>query len=264
MNAVFSIDKSKVRRSFDASANSYDEFSSLQRQVSVDLLAKINADFVDVIVVDVGCGTGYLIEQLIHGFDCRQLIAVDISFSMLQVARKKFNNVQYICVDAEWLPLQKKSVDIVVSNLALQWCQNLIQVFNGFHQILKPQAQLYFSTFGPSTLQELKQSWAEVDSYAHVNTFYTADEVVFFLHQAGFKNIQIESQCYQSNYQTVIELMKELKGIGAHNVLSARNKKITGKKQMQEMIDAYEKHRVNGFIPATYEVIFVSAQKIEN
>lgn len=264
MSVVLSIDKNQIRVSFDFAANSYDKFASLQKQVSVDLLAKVNTDFVDDIVVDIGCGTGYMVQQLMLRSSVQQLIAVDIAFSMLQVARTKFNNVQYICVDAECLPLQNHSVNKIVSNLALQWCENLTQVFNGFHKVMKQLGQLYFTTFGPATLQELKQSWAEVDNYAHVNTFYTADEVFNFLHQAGFKNIQIESKCYQSGYQTVIELMRELKGIGAHNVLSARNRKVTGKYRMQKMINAYEQYRKNGLIPATYEVIFVSAQKLNN
>lgn len=264
MSAVLTIDKSKVRRSFDAAANNYDKFASLQKQVSIDLLTRVNADFVDDVVVDIGCGTGFLIQQLMLSPGVRQLIAVDISFSMLQVARTKFTNVQYVCVDAECLPLQRHSVNKIVSNLALQWCQNLIWAFKGFHNALKPQGQLYFSTFGPETLIELKQSWAEVDDYSHVNTFYTVDEVLVFLKQAGFKNIQIESKCYQMNYQSVIELMRELKGIGAHNVLSKRNRKITGKNRMQKMIDSYEKYRVNGLIPATYEIIFVSARKQNN
>jgi malonyl-CoA O-methyltransferase len=263
MSAVLSIDKNQIRLSFDSAANSYDKFASLQKQVSVDLLAKVNTDFIDDIVVDIGCGTGYMVQQLLIRSSVQQLIAVDIAFSMLQVARRKFNNVQYVCVDAECLPFQNHSVDKIVSNLALQWCENLIQVFNGFHKVLKHQGQLFFSTFGSATLLELKQSWAEVDDNAHVNTFYTADEVFNLLDRAGFKNIQMESKCYQSGYQTVIELMRELKGIGAHNVLSARNRKITGKYRMQKMIDAYEQYRKNGLIPATYEVIFVTAQKIE-
>ncbi|MCK5190291.1 MAG: malonyl-[acyl-carrier protein] O-methyltransferase BioC, partial [Methylococcales bacterium] len=64
----------------------------------------------------------------------------------------------------------------------------------------------------------------------------------------------------QSNYQAVIELMRELKGIGAKNMLAGRNKKTTSKTQMENMIKAYEKYRINKLIPATYEIIFVSAR----
>jgi malonyl-CoA O-methyltransferase len=135
----------------------------------------------------------------------------------------------------------------------------LTQVFEGFNHGLKPSGQVVFSTFGPATLQELKQAWSEVDDYTHVNEFYTVDELTIFLQQAGFDHIHIESKCYQSNYQAVIELMRELKGIGAKNMLTGRNKNTTSKTQMENMIKAYEKYRINKLIPATYEIIFVSA-----
>ena len=54
--------------------------------------------------------------------------------------------------------------------------------------------------------------------------------------------------------------MQELKHLGAHHVIAGRNKKITTKTAMQQMIAAYEKYRVSDQIPATFEVIRVTAQ----
>ncbi|MEO1899027.1 MAG: malonyl-[acyl-carrier protein] O-methyltransferase BioC, partial [Methylococcales bacterium] len=62
-------------------------------------------------------------------------------------------------------------------------------------------------------------------------------------------------------YPSVIALMKELKGIGANQVMSGRKQKTIGRMQMQAMTDSYETYRVNGLIPATYEVLFISATR---
>lgn len=268
MSAVFVIDKKKVKLSFATAVNTYDGLATLQRTVGLDLLSKIalnelSRDVAGHIIVDIGCGTGFLTQALMRQSTASQMIAVDIALSMVQKTRTKLKQVkavQYICTDAEQLPFLSNSVDTIVSNLALQWCQNLTGVFNDFKQILRQEGRIYFSTFGPATLQELKQSWAKVDDYSHVNDFYSADELFMFLQQAGFKNILIENNQYRSNYQTAIELMRELKGIGAHNVLSGRNRGITSKNRMQKMIEAYEKYRLNGYIPATYEIIIISAE----
>jgi len=263
MSAVLTIDKNKVRQSFASAANSYDELATLQRKVGLKLLQNFSEKRSSDLVVDVGCGTGFLTQQLIDREFSGQIMAMDIALSMVQKTKVKtagIQNVNYFCADAEFIPLKAKSVDTILSNLALQWCQNLVAVFSGFKQVLKQEGQLVFSTFGPSTLQELKQAWSEVDNYTHVNEFYSADEINNFLECAGFKNIKIVKKSYQSQYTSVIELMRELKGIGAHNVLSRRNRKTTSKSAMQAMISAYERNAGQNKISATYEIIFVTAQ----
>ncbi len=262
MSAVFSMPKNKVRQSFASAADTYDGFAVLQRQVGLDFISMFEISIAGQSVMDLGCGTGFLIQELMAADVAQKMLAVDIAYSMLQTSRSKskcFNTVQYICADAEKLPLVDDSLDTIVSNLALQWCQDLTGVFQGFKRVLRTDGRLFFSTFGTKTLQELKQSWAEVDRYTHVNEFSTVDQLKFFLTQASFKNIHINKQCYCLNYPSVLALMKELKGIGANQVISGRNKKITARLQMQAMINTYERYQSNGLIPATYEVLFVSA-----
>jgi malonyl-CoA O-methyltransferase len=142
----------------------------------------------------------------------------------------------------------------------LQWCNNLEAVFSGINWMLKPNGLLVFSTFGPQTLHELKSAWATVDNYNHVNAFYSEALLKQLLQQAGFKSMQLESKLYTSRYDSVWTLMQELKHLGAHHVIAGRNKKITTKTAMQQMIAAYEKHRVGGHISATFEVIMVTVK----
>ncbi len=263
MSAVLAIDKKQVRQSFSSAAESYDALASLQRKVALQLKTYLDDKDISGQVMDLGCGTGFFTQQIIQSKAVEQLVAVDIAFAMLQFSRLKLaaqQSVQYICADAEKIPVQAGSMDMIASNLALQWCKDLDSVFHGFKRILKPNRYLLFSTFGPATLQELKNAWAEVDDFNHVNSFYTATEVTSFLQQAGFKNIKLKSCLYQSQYPSVMALMQELKGIGAHTVLSKRNRQITRKSHMQAMISAYQQKAQQGYIPATYEIFFVSAE----
>ncbi|MDP3589027.1 MAG: malonyl-[acyl-carrier protein] O-methyltransferase BioC, partial [Methylobacter sp.] len=108
-------------------------------------------------------------------------------------------------------------------------------------------------------LQELKTAWAAVDGFNHVNDFYGEQQLRYFLQLAGYTEIAIETKIYLSSYDSVLALMKELKHIGAHNVIAGRNKSITTKSQMQRMIAAYEQHRAGDLIPATFEVMMVTA-----
>lgn len=265
MSAASILDKNKIRQSFASAAVTYDGFATLQRKVGLELLERFYIANQQDTLIDLGCGTGFITQQLLMQPDIKQIVAIDIALSMINVTREKLiqqKNIQYICADAECLPLANHSVDQIVSNLALQWCQNLEILFTGFNKLLKPQGKLVFSTFGVDTLKELKQAWSEVDKYSHVNSFYSADQLFAILQQSGFHDIQIETKQFQSAYPSVMELMRELKGIGAHSVISGRNKQMTRRKDMHQMFNAYEKFRLDGMIPACYEIIFVSAKAI--
>jgi len=63
-------------------------------------------------------------------------------------------------------------------------------------------------------------------------------------------------------YQTMIGLMRDLKGIGAHNIDSERQKGLMGKNKFNALKAEYEKFRNReGVLPATYEVIYGHAWK---
>jgi malonyl-CoA O-methyltransferase len=271
------VDKAKVKGSFAKAAQSYDAMANLQRRVGQELLELSAMKNLHGTVLDVGCGTGFLTGKLSALPGYQAIIALDIALPMLQMARDHLmtgsplkdcqsysNKLFYLCADAEKLPLQSQSVDSIFSNVALQWCQNLNAVFSDFNRILKPNGQLVFSTFGTQTLQELKAAWAIVDSYTHVNDFYAVDEIKVFLKRAGFQQIAIETKIYCSYYQSVWELMRELKGIGAHNVTAGRNRKLTTRRQLQGMVAEYESLRTEQGIPATFEVIYVFAHSSIN
>lgn len=250
------LDKAKIRTSFAQASNSYDAAAELQRTIANELLNQLNT--LNGTVLDIGCGTGFL-TQALQTYQPEQLIALDIALPMLNTARKKLDNsVHYVCADAEALPFAKNSIDMILSNVALQWCSD--KVFQSFHRVLKPNGQLLFSTFAPHTLFELKTAWQNVDEYSHVNEFYTAEQLTDFLKQAGFTNITIKQTSYTRYYDSVLALMRELKHIGAHHVQQGRNRHITTKTAMQQMIKHYEQQfGQNQQIPASYKVFIINA-----
>jgi len=57
-------------------------------------------------------------------------------------------------------------------------------------------------------------------------------------------------------YGDVMSIMRELKIIGAHNVIHGRNRSLTGKGRMQKVIEMYESFRQQQVLPVSYEVIY--------
>ena len=167
--------------------------------------------------------------------------------------------MQRICGDAEQLPLTSDAIDQLYSNLAFQWLQRPVDTFADFKRVLTPSGRLVFSTFGPDTLKELKAAWANVDDGVHVNRFLSADEIVHHLRSAGFASINVESQCWTRDYASVMALMQELKGLGAHHVNQASQRKFTTKTQLQRMMQGYAAQMPGPGIVATYDILLIEA-----
>lgn len=265
MNQAFGLDKVKVKQSFADASLTYDSAAALQCEVGRLLLDTFNSDLANGVLLDIGCGTGFLLQEwlLSHEMTVRQdFVAIDIAMPMLQHARNKLAQPRFgfVCADAESLPFAHQSIELVISNLALQWSRQPESLFNDLRRIIKLNGQLQFSTFGPQTLQELKAAWKQVDNYCHVNEFYSKQELMQILQQSGFKDIQIYTHVFQQTYPTVVDLMRELKALGAHNVSNGRKKQMTTKTQIHSMIAAYEKCRIRDGIPATFEALLVYAR----
>lgn len=256
-----SLDKLKIKHAFSNASMTYDSVAQLQREVGRELLTKFLSQKLTGNVIDIGCGTGFLTQALLPDCDNVNLIALDLALPMLRATREKLvDSVSYVCADAENLPFAKNSIDTLLSNVALQWCQPIDKALNELRQILKPDGTLIFSTFGSQTLCELKIAWASVDNFTHVNTFYNAQQLQTALQQAGFNNLEIKVEQYLPCYESVLDLMRELKHIGAHNVNSARSKHLTTKKTLQTLLKNYPRSN-SGEIIATFEVIFVKAKQ---
>ena len=57
-------------------------------------------------------------------------------------------------------------------------------------------------------------------------------------------------------YKDVKTVMRDLKKIGAHNVMQGRSHNITGKNKLQKMIQAYEQFRADGLLPVSHEIVY--------
>ncbi len=260
------VDKRWLRAAFERAATRYDEVAVLQREVADRLLERL--DLVKLAperVVDVGAGTGHCSNALSQRYKHSQVIALDIAPAMLRQARGRLSawtrwrgRQRFVCGDAEALPLADGTCDLLFSNLTLQWCNDLDGVFREFRRVLKPGGLLMFSTFGPDTLKELRESWqAADDGYRHVNTFIDMHDIGDALVRAQLSTPVMDMEYFTLTYPQVQGLMHDLKAMGAHNVNRSRAHGLTGKGRLQAMQRAYERHRdADGLLPATYEVAY--------
>ncbi len=257
-------DKRWVGRSFSRAASGYDRVAALQRQVGEGLLERLPEGlFLPKTILDLGAGTGYCTAHLGKRFPNAGLIAVDIAEGMLGTFKQRRGlqeKAMRICGDGETLPLRDGSVDLVFSNLALQWCPDLSAVMGEFMRVLRPGGLLLFSTFGEATLWELRDAWAKADKHTHVNAFVSKLAIEAALTKANFDDISVLNEHCVIAYSSVSALLCELKNLGAHNVTMNRPRHLTGKGVFRKMMEAYASAMSPGRIEASFEIIHGQAR----
>jgi malonyl-CoA O-methyltransferase len=273
------LDKEKIARSFSRAANSYDSAAYFQRDMGLELVSMlpvgkdISANFC---CLDLGCGTGFFHRHLTSLYGGIDYLGIDIAEGMLQFFKNSLNDKRsshhvsasinpsrenrsnnfLLCADAENLSIKNDAVDIIFSNMVVQWSENLPALFAELKRILKPGGIIGLTTLGPKTLMELKQSWQQVDGHVHVNNFFPLEWWVKAIVDSG---LTIEAQSVlmpQLQFDSVRQLLKELKLIGAHNVNKGQPQGLLGKKYLSELYLAYEAFKINNYFPASYEVYF--------
>jgi len=260
MGDLPAIDKRQARRAFSRAAPHYDEVAVLQQEIGQRMLERLQlVRLQPQSILDLGAGTGLAIDGLMRRYPKAQLLALDFALPMLQRARRRgrlLRRPACVCGDLELLPIADASIDLIYSNAALQWSNDLEATFREFLRVLKPGGLLMFTTFGPDTLKELRLAWSAVDGYSHVSNFPDMHDVGDALLRSRFADPVVDVDRMTLTYPDVDGLMRDLKVLGAHNVTRRRPRGLTGRGRLQAMRAAYEPFRRNGLLPASYEVVY--------
>jgi len=211
------------------------------------------------VILDLGCGTGAQTDMLLRWYPKSTVIGLDFALPMLSRTATQgrwLKRPLCVCGDMEQLPIQSATVDLICSNFAFQWANDLPQLFTECLRVLKPGGLLMFSTLGSDTLKELRYAWSTVDQSPHVSPFIDMHDIGDSVLHSGFLEpvMDVDQMCL--TYATVDQLMYDLKHLGAHNASHQQHWGLTGKARMQAMREAYEKFRQEDVLPASYEVVY--------
>jgi malonyl-CoA O-methyltransferase len=256
----FHLDRARLRDSFERASGSYEAAAGLQARIAAELLERLELfGFAPGVVLDLGCGTGRLTRELKRRYPQACVIALDLAPGMLREAQRHqwpWRRFERVCGDALRLPLRDGSIDLIFSNLMLQWCEPLAVTLTEIRRVLTPAGFFAFSTFGPDTLHELRSAWAQADGYNHVNHFADMQQLGDALLRAGLMEPVLDVDRHEVEYPDVLTLMRDLKAIGAHNVTAGRSRALAGRSRLARVERAYERFRRGQRLPATYEVIY--------
>lgn len=256
------LDRAAIRRHAGRASARYDESAVLAARLRDELTRRLEwISFVPEVVLDLGCGTGHGAAALAARWPRARVIALDASPGMLEQAARRdgSSRIEWLCAEAEAIPLPDAGIDLVYSNLMLPWCEDIDAVFAEIARVLAPQGLVTFTTLGPDTLVELRSAWRAAGGGDALHPFTDMHDLGDGLVRAGLAEPVLDVSRYTLTYADVTAVLRDLKATGSQNAAMERARGLTGRGRLSALEAAYEKFREAGVLPASYEVVFGQA-----
>lgn len=266
------IEKNRVKKSFSSHAEQYETLALVQKRVSDRFFELFTGQLaLSQTLLDVGSGTGRLVNTLRQKLPQISVTGVDLAYGMVSCAKKRFAgnfDIKLVCGDAETLPFRDGSFDMVVSTSTYQWLSPLGAPFAEVWRVLKPGGRFCFSLFGEKTLFELKDSYGSAVTLLNrcqadrTHRFAHGAEVLQALTSASFGEIGIIDELEVEYYPDVYSLIRAVNGIGAGSAARTAATGLAGRSVMLKMMAIYrERYGTAEVVPATYQVLYGAAKK---
>jgi len=139
--------------------------------------------------LDLGSGSGILAVELAKAFPEFEFVGLDLSEAAVNVAREQAvesavaARVSFQQGDAEEMPFDDDSFDLVVSSNTLHLLNNPIRMFDEVQRVLSPPGRFVISDFRRSWWGALTQ---------HIRAAYTPQEIRDLLRKSKLENWAVQ------------------------------------------------------------------------
>jgi len=229
-----------IAKEFSRFASNYDRVNIIQKQVALELVAKLNKKAYPSIL-DLGCGSGEIYKNLLkNSIAFEHFVGVDIAPNMLDIHPKEAR-VELQNIDFNDASLAYNHYDVVLSSSALQWAKDLDQTLAN---VSKLSQQFYFAIFTSNTFKSLHQV-AGISSPIY-------DQEILQTSIDRYYEATYTTKEYKLYFDSTYEMLRYIKGSG----VSGGERKLSYK-QIKELMEHYPLKYLE------FEVLFVEA-KSEN
>ena len=212
------------------------------------------------VAVDLGTPTDSLRRALAAGGKIATVIAAAPAAAALDARFPR------VAADEEALPFADGTLDLVVSALALQWVNDLPGTLVQIRRALKPDGLLLAAMLGGDSLSELREAFAAAESEIEggvsprVAPFADLRELGALLQRAGFALPVVDSDRLTVRYDSAFALMRDLRAMGATNVLAERRRTPLKRATLLRMADVYAERfaDADGRVRATFEIAWLT------
>jgi len=244
------VNKKLIAQSFGKASNTYEKGAPVQKWTAGFLAEVIKGLDLDqpADCLEIGCGTGFLTQEMLTLFPQVNWLITDLSSDMLESCRARIGDgVSYQVMDGEH-PAVDRKFDLIVSSLAFQWFQNLENALKGLSGLLKPGGRLVFTTLGQETFQQWRDNLNQQGMAVGLHDYPSLADV----QKIVIKGCQVcfERQKRLQPYDDGLAFLRALKAIGAQAPQAGYQPLLPG--QMRKVITALEE---TGSCAMTYDIL---------
>ena len=243
-----------IKKRFSLASEHYDEHAVVQNNISHELSGLVDNGYYEN-VLEIGTGTGLLTGFLTSKMDFKNFFSLDISYRMIEMARKKFKHIHFFTADGEEIPIISR-FDLIATSSTLQWFLNPKESMPDLFNLFKKDGIFLFSVFVKGTFKELIEA---VEKTGFGSYFPLRDSSFYLRIIEKFLNVECYyEKSYDIYYKTAMDFLKSIKMTGANYTLN-KNPKISNFFEFLRFID--NNFREDGKIKITYKSLFVRARK---
>jgi len=214
-------------------------------------------------VLDLGTHNGALPRALDGRAGIETVVAADLSAAFLARGRG-----MRVVADPELIPFGEGSFDLAVSALTLHWVGDLPGTLVQLRRILKPDGLLLAALLGGASLVELRTAFFEAELAEEggvsprVSPAADLGDIAGLMLRAGFAMPVADSETLTVTYPDALAMMRDLRGMGETNALSARRRAPLRRSTLARAAILYTERfgLPDGRIPATFEVLFLTGR----
>lgn len=250
-----------VELAFSTSANTYDRWAEPQRAIGETLLENADRWQSDPDkVLDVGCGTGFLIAEVKKRYPRSKLTGLDSAPGMIELCNARFKacaDINFSLGKAE-ISLPNGPWNLIISNSMLQWIEDLKSCLSLWRKELAIDGKILFSTLVSGSFSEFEESYLQaVGRKSSSLSWRDSESYLVSLKEAGLTTYAHEEKTFKFSYRNALEALSVFKLIGAVN----KGEKILTVRQTRELMNYYKTHFPAEFggVEVSYKALFVVA-----
>lgn len=257
--------KKSIAARFSRASGTYSESAAVQREMVTQLVEKL-PDSHPKRILEIGCGTGILSEELLKKYPQAEIDAVDIAPGMIDFCCRKYaleSRVHWHVADILDFKFAGK-YDLIVSSSAIHWVTDLDHLFERLHEVLSDAGLVIFSLMLENTFCELHEAKeAILDAGRLGGRLPSFEQVSGSVEQAGFMVVTNELYRRSVQYPSAKAFFRELNAQGVTSGRVSRSETPLSRRELHKLAQTYEHmfaHEEGG-IMATYECGLFSCRR---